>query len=141
MDYRLSQDPSDQQIDVIHGFLQQSYWSPGIRREVTAKALANSMVIGAFTPEGEQVGFVRLVTDRATFAYLCDVFVLEGHRGHGLATRMIRELFEHPELQTLRKWALATWDAQALYAQLGFEPVPEGRWMQLKTPPESWRQI
>ncbi|MCB9907709.1 MAG: GNAT family N-acetyltransferase [Planctomycetes bacterium] len=138
--YHFSQDPARMQLDVIHGYLQRSYWCPNIRRDVVETALHNSMVIGAFEAEsGQQVAYARLITDRATFAYLCDVFVLEEHRGHKLSQQMLEQLFVHPELQTLRRWCLATWNAQPLYAKLGFEPVPADRWMHLKPPEERWQ--
>lgn len=140
MPYHFLQDHGAMQLEVIHGFLKTSYWSPNIRRDVVERAMQNSMVIGAFeAATGQQVAYARLITDRATFAYLCDVFVLETHRGQGLATRMIEILLDHPELQTLRRWCLATWDAQALYAKLGFEPVPVDRWMHKKPPAEGWQ--
>ncbi|MFO0840527.1 MAG: GNAT family N-acetyltransferase [Phycisphaerae bacterium] len=141
MSYTISLDPDRMQLDVIHGFLSTCYWSPGIRREIVAEAIRNSLVAGAVdSASGEQVGFVRVVTDYASFAWVCDVFVLEGHRGHGLAQRMIDELMRHPRLQTLRRWCLATRDAQGLYRKLGFKPVVEGRWMELRMSEERWRE-
>jgi hypothetical protein len=89
MNYRHSFDPEDQQLDVIHGYLVRSYWAEGIPRAVVARAVANSLCVGAYDDE-EQVGFARVVTDRATFAYLADVFVLEGHRGAGSPSRCSR---------------------------------------------------
>jgi GNAT superfamily N-acetyltransferase len=123
MDYRISFDPADQQLDVIHGYLVRSYWAEGIPRDVVARALANSLCVGAYDDE-EQIGFARVITDRATFAYLADVFVLEGHRGRGLAQQMLEALEDHPELQDLRRWALFTRDMQPLYAKLGWEAYP-----------------
>lgn len=123
MNYRISFDPQDQQLDVIHGYLVRSYWAEGIPREVVARAVAHSLCVGAFDND-VQVGFARVVTDRATFAYLADVFVLEGHRGRGLAQQMLEALEDHPELQGLRRWALFTRDMQPLYAKLGWEAYP-----------------
>jgi GNAT superfamily N-acetyltransferase len=123
MNYRISFDPEDQQLDVIHGYLVRSYWAEGIPRNVVARAVANSLCVGAYDDEA-QVGFARVVTDRATFAYLADVFVLEGHRGRGLAQQMLEALEDHPELQGLRRWALFTRDMQPLYARLGWEAYP-----------------
>jgi GNAT superfamily N-acetyltransferase len=123
MNYRISFDPEDQQLDVIHGYLVRSYWAEGIPRAVVARAVANSLCVGAYDDE-EQVGFARVVTDRATFAYLADVFVLEGHRERGLAQQMLEALEDHPELQGLRRWALFTRDMQPLYAKLGWEAYP-----------------
>jgi GNAT superfamily N-acetyltransferase len=90
---------------------------------VVARAVANSLCVGAYDDE-VQVGFARVITDRATFAYLADVFVLEGHRGRGLAQQMLEALEDHPELQGLRRWALFTRDMQPLYARLGWEAYP-----------------
>jgi GNAT superfamily N-acetyltransferase len=123
MNYRISFDPEDQQLDVIHGYLVRSYWAEGIPRETVEKAVANSLCVGAYDDEA-QVGFARVITDRATFAYLADVFVLEGHRGRGLAEQMLEALEDHPELQGLRRWALFTRDMQPLYAKLGWEAYP-----------------
>jgi GNAT superfamily N-acetyltransferase len=123
MNYRISFDPEDQQLDVIHGYLVRSYWAEGIPRAVVARAMANSLCVGAYDDE-VQVGFARVITDRATFAYLADVFVLEGHRGRGLAQQMLEALEDHPELQGLRRWALFTRDMQPLYARLGWEAYP-----------------
>lgn len=138
--YDLSLDPARVQINVVHGFLSTCYWSPGIRREVVEKAIANSIVCGAYSAEtGEQVGFARAVTDRASFAWLCDVFVLEPHTGKGLATGMVNALGAHPELQTLRRWLLATRDAHEVYARIGFLPVEFGRFMERRLPVEAWQ--
>ena len=123
MSIRISFDHADQQIDVIHGYLTRSYWAESIPRAVVEKSVANSFCVGAF--EGAaQVGFARLITDRATFAYLADVFVLEEHRGQGVARTMLEALDAHPELQGLRRWALFTRDMQPLYAKLGWEAYP-----------------
>jgi GNAT superfamily N-acetyltransferase len=139
MDYELSTDPRRIDMDVVHGFLSGSYWSTGIRREVLERAIASSMVCGAYAKgDGAQVGFVRLVTDRATFAWVCDVFVLERARGKGLARRMLAELHAHPELQTLRRWCLATRDAHGVYRPMGYAPVVPERWMERVMPREAW---
>jgi GNAT superfamily N-acetyltransferase len=121
--YRLSFAPEDQQIDVIHGYLVRSYWAEGIPRETVARSIAHSLCVGAFEDEA-QVAFARLITDRATFAYLADVFVLEAHRGRGLARQMLEALDAHRELQGLRRWLLFTRDMQPLYAKLGWTPIP-----------------
>ena len=117
--YTLSDDPGRLDLDVIHGFLARSYWSPGIPRETLARALANSLCFGVYLGEA-QVGFARLVTDRATFAYLADVFVLEAHRGKGLSRALMEMILAHPEVQGLRRWLLATRDAHGLYRKFGF---------------------
>lgn len=122
--YRLSEDRGAMQIDVIHGFLTHIYWSKGIPRETVERAIAGSHVVGAF--DGQvQVGFARVITDHATFAYLADVFVLESARGRGLARAMVAHLQAHPDLQGLRRWLLATRDAHGLYASLGWTAVPD----------------
>lgn len=140
MDYELSTDPARMQLDVIHGYLATSYWSPGIRRELVAEAIRNSLVLGVFDrASGAQVAFARVVTDYATFAYLCDVFVLEGHRGRGLSKRMVEHLIADPRLQTLRRWCLATRDAHDLYRRYGFEDAPPGRWMDRRSPAPAWQ--
>jgi GNAT superfamily N-acetyltransferase len=112
-------DPSRLDLDVIHGYLARSYWAPGIPREVVARAMEHSLCFGAF--EGDrQVGFARVVTDRATFAYVCDVFVLESHQGRGVGKQLMAAIMAHPELQGLRRLALFTRDAHGLYRQFGF---------------------
>lgn len=124
MGYRLSFDPADQQVDLIHAFLSGAYWSKGIPRHIVEAAVANSLCVGMFDEENEQVAFARLITDRATFAYLADVFVLPAHRGQGLARQMLEALQGHPELQGLRRWLLFTRDMQPVYAKLGWTPIP-----------------
>ncbi len=120
--YDISTDPSRLQLDAIHAWLAGSYWSPGVPRDVVARAIAHSMCFGIYLGEA-QVGFARVVTDRATFAYLADVYVLEEHRGHGLSKRLVATIQAHPELQGLRRFLLATRDAHGLYAQFGFRPL------------------
>ncbi|RJF93754.1 GNAT family N-acetyltransferase [Sphingomonas cavernae] len=122
--YVLSDDAATMQVDAIHAYLARSYWSPGIPRETVTRAIANSLCVGVFR-DGAQVGFARVVTDRATFAYLADVYVLEAHQGRGLAHAMVEHLQQHPELQGLRRWMLATNDAHGLYASLGWEAVAD----------------
>ena len=127
-------DPARLDMDVIHGFLAGTYWSQGIPREVVERAVRNSLCFGLYDGD-RQVGFARVVTDRATFAYLADVFVLESHRGRGLSKLLVAEILGHPSLQGLRRWILATRDAHSLYAQYGFKPLgaPE-RFMELHDP-------
>ena len=120
--YEISTDPSRLDIEAIHAFLSQSYWSPGIPRAKVARAIENSLCFGAFC-DGQQVGFARVVTDKTTFAYLCDVYVLEAHRGRGLAQQLMDRVVAHPDLQGLRRMMLATRDAHALYAKYGFTPL------------------
>jgi len=106
-------------LDVIHGFLTKSYWAQGIPRDVVARAIDHSLCFAAFDGEA-QVGFARVITDRATFAYVSDVFVLESHRGRGVGKILMAAIVSHPELQGLRRWTLFTRDAHGLYRQYGF---------------------
>jgi GNAT superfamily N-acetyltransferase len=130
----LSTDRTRLDLVVLHGFLQSAYWSPGIPRAILERAIRNSLCLGAYDG-AQQVGFARAVTDRATFAWLCDVFVVESHRRRGIADAMVDALMAHPELQQLRRWSLATRDAHALYRRHGFEPLAEpGRAMEIRRP-------
>jgi GNAT superfamily N-acetyltransferase len=119
--YGISTDPARFDIAAIHAYLTRSYWSPGIPVHIVERAVRHSLCFGVFeVASGAQVGFTRVVTDYATFAYLCDVYVLEEHRGHGLAKRMMREVMDHPALAGARRIMLATRDAHGLYRQSGF---------------------
>jgi GNAT superfamily N-acetyltransferase len=131
-DYRLSFDEID--AAAAHAYLTRAYWSEGIPAETVAKAIANSLCLALWC-EGEQVGMARMVSDRASFAYLCDVYVLEPHRRQGLADWMVAELLRHPDLQGLRRLMLFTRDMQPLYARHGFKPLgtPE-RGMEISRP-------
>ena len=121
--YRVSTDQAEMNLEVIHGFISNSYWAQGMPKALLQKALANSLCFGVFDKDNQQVAFGRLITDKATFAYLADVFVLESHRGLGLSKLMITAILEHPELQGLRRIMLATRDAHGLYTQFGFKAV------------------
>jgi len=112
-------DRSRLDLDVIHGFLTRSYWAGGIPRETVARSIEHSLCFGAFD-EDRQVGFARVISDRATFAYICDVFALESHRGGGVGKSLMAAIMSHPELQGLRRWTLFTRDAHGLYRQYGF---------------------
>lgn len=141
MPITVSLDPARQDVEAIHQMLAATYWSPGIRRDVVAEALRNSITAVAIDEAtGATVGMARVVTDRATFAWLCDVIVDERFRGQGLARRLIEELEGHPELKTLRRWCLATRDAHGLYRKFGYQPVPTDRWMERQGPKERWQQ-
>lgn len=118
--FTITTDPSRIDFAVVHGFLSRSYWAESIPRDTMAKAIANSLCFSLFDDDA-QIGFARVVTDRSTFAYLADVFVLESHRGQGLATWFMSVLFAHPDLQGLRRFSLATRDAHGLYRKFGFE--------------------
>ncbi|MDB6026181.1 MAG: family N-acetyltransferase [Verrucomicrobiales bacterium] len=112
----------DQQPERIHAYLAQSYWATGIPLELVKRSVAGSLCFGIFF-RGEQVAFARVISDRATFAYLADVYVLEEHRGQGLADWLMTTIVAHPELQGLRRFMLATRDAHGLYAKYGFTPT------------------
>jgi GNAT superfamily N-acetyltransferase len=117
--YLVTTDKGRLDLALVHGFLKTSYWAAGIPAEVVRRSVENSLAFGLFRDD-EQVGFARVVTDYATFAYLADVFVLEPHRGQGLGKWMMEVVFSHPELQGLRRWMLATKDAHELYRKYGF---------------------
>lgn len=121
-------------LDVVHGFLATSYWAKGIPRETVERSIEGSLCFGVY--EGRrQVGFARVITDAATFAYLADVFILETHRGRGLSRRLMDAIVAHPSLQGLRRWLLATRDAHGLYARYGFKPLAApDRMMELHNP-------
>ena len=138
--YDISTDPSRLQLESIHAYLTRSYWSPGIPKDVVARGIANSMCFGIYQGES-QVGFARVITDKASFAYLADVYVLEEHRGQGLSKRLVGEILAHPELQGLRRVLLATADAHGLYAQFGFKGLAApDRMMEVRNPPD-WLQV
>jgi GNAT superfamily N-acetyltransferase len=145
-EFLISTDPARLDLDVIHGFLTNSYWAKGIPREVVARSIEHSLCFGIYD-EGDgnspllaksarsrapQVGFARVVSDFSTVAYLGDVFVLKSHRGRGLSKWMMECIVEHPALQGLRRWILLTRDAHGLYSQFGFTTLkaPE-RYMEL----------
>jgi len=133
--YLISDDPARLDAAAIHGYLSRSYWSENIPLDVVKRALAGSLCIGVYDSAGRQVGLMRVISDYATFAYLCDVYVLEEHRGHGLSKAMLAAAKAHPKLQGLRTWSLRTRDAHGLYAQFGFTPIdhPES-YMALRDP-------
>jgi ribosomal protein S18 acetylase RimI-like enzyme len=122
--YEISTDPARLDLSAVHAYLTRSYWSPGIPFRVVERAARNSLCFGVYeSATGAQVGYTRVVTDHATFAYLCDVYVLEEHRGRGLAKWMMREVMAHPALTGARRVMLATRDAHGLYRQSGFADV------------------
>ncbi|HEX2183426.1 MAG TPA: GNAT family N-acetyltransferase [Rubrobacteraceae bacterium] len=118
-EYTISTDPGRVDLDVVHGYLTASYWAAGIPRETVARSIAHSLPFGLYHG-ARQVGFARAITDRATFAYLADVFVLEEHRGRELGKWLVEVILSHPDLQGLRRWMLATRDAHDLYRRYGF---------------------
>jgi GNAT superfamily N-acetyltransferase len=129
MNIHISTDNNRLQTEVIVAMLQASYWANGRSRATILKSLAHSSNFGVYQNE-QMIGFARVVTDYAVFAYLCDVVVLPESRGHGVGKKLMQAVLEHPELQGLRHFLLATQDAHGLYAQYGFEPLPNPeRWM------------
>lgn len=121
--YLLSDDPARLDVDAVHAYLSQSYWAEKIPRDVVVRSLANSLCIGIYTSSGAQIGLCRVISDFATFAYLCDVYVLDSHRGQGLAKVAMQLTMSHPKLAGLSRFNLVTRDAHPLYAQFGFTPV------------------
>jgi len=122
--YELSDDPSRLDFETIYRFIAvESYWAKGVPRDVQQRAVANSINFGIYTADA-MVAYARVVSDRATFGWLCDVYVDREHRGRGLSKWLMRCVLAHPELQGLRRWMLGTRDAHGLYAQFGFTPLP-----------------
>ena len=120
--FRITTDLAAMDLDAIHAYLTRSYWSEGISKDLVARGMAGSLCFGLFD-DSRQIGFARVITDRATYAYLCDVYVLEEYQGRGLGTWLMRELMTHPDLQGLRRFGLVTRDAHGLYEKLGFAPL------------------
>jgi len=133
-EFLVTTDPARLDIEFIHSFLSNSYWAEGIPRETVERSIANSLCFGVY--EGDkQVGFARVITDYATFAYLADVFIAESYRGRGLSKVLMECIVKHPELQGLRRWTLATRDAHELYAKFGFTHLAKpDRFMELHDP-------
>ena len=143
--YTISTEKSRLDLEVIHRFLDTSYWAQGRSVETIRRSIENSVSFGIFKSV-EQVGFARVITDYATFAWIADVFVLEEHRGKGLSKWLMEVIIMHPELQGFRRWVLATKDAHELYQKFGFHELklPE-RWMERHDPntqerPDYWKQ-
>jgi N-acetylglutamate synthase-like GNAT family acetyltransferase len=139
MDYKITDNKKEMDVDAIHDYLTRSYWAKNVPKSVVTKAVENSLCFGLFAitanKNGKQVGFARLITDYATFAYLADVYILEEHRGKGLSKQLMEMIVKHPQLQGLRRIMLATRDAHGLYEQYGFTPLTEQTmFMQLWTP-------
>lgn len=133
-EYEISTDPARIDLDRTHQFLsEEAYWSPGVPRDVVHRGIDGSIVFGVYKGD-EQVGMARVVTDKATFAWLCDVWIAGTERGHGLGKWLMECVKSHPDLQGLRRWMLATRDAHGLYAQYGFTPVEAGRFMEIRDP-------
>jgi len=132
--FTISTDPSRLDRDTIADMLTRAYWASGRPRERTERALDNSLVFGIYDGK-KQIGLARIVSDYAIFAYLCDVFIHEDYRTHGLGKWLMETIMSHPDLQGLRRWVLATKDAHGLYKQYGWNPLnnPDG-WMEILNP-------
>jgi len=129
-EYLVTTDPARVDLDAVHGYLVDSYWAKGIPRETVQRAIANSIPFSLLAGD-RLIGFARVVSDRATVAYLGDVFVLPEHRGHGLSVWLMECVAAHPELQGLRRWILLTRDAHALYEKSGWTSISKpDRWME-----------
>lgn len=118
----LDDDKARLQVDKVHGWLASSYWTPGISRDLVERGIAGSHCLGAYRAE-EQIGFARMITDHASFAWLADVWVEESVRGQGLGRRMVQWFLDHPDFAGMRRIALGTADAHGVYAALGFHPL------------------
>lgn len=137
MAYVISSNPNDVQFEVVHGWLKTAYWSAGIRADVLRKAIASSLVYSALDGE-KQIGFARVVTDGATFAWVCDVYVDEAFRGQGIATALTKAILADERIQTVRRVCLGTKSAHAVYEPLGFRIAPPDRFMEILPPRERW---
>jgi len=138
-EYRITTDPARVDLDAVHAYLARSYWAGGIPRALVQRSIEHSLAFSLWhEPAGAaaaQIGFARVITDFATFGYLGDVYVLEAHRGRGLAKWMMRLIVDHPELQGFRRWVLLTRDAHDLYRPVGFTPLASPNlWMERWTP-------
>jgi GNAT superfamily N-acetyltransferase len=134
-EYDVSCDPDRIDVSMVHAFLRESYWAEGRSRETVERSIRNSLCFGVYAA-GKQIAFARVITDRAVFAYLADVFVLPAFRGRGVAKLLMRTILAHPDLQTLRAFTLGTRDAHGLYAQFGFGPVTEPQRLMAKYGPD-----
>lgn len=124
-DLLISTDPSLIQIESVHNYLtKESYWAEKIPRTTVERAIENSLCFGVYR-NIEQIGFARVISDKATFAYLADVFILPFEHGKGLGKWLMQVIHEHPELQGLRRWLLTTKDAHGLYEQFGWQPITD----------------
>lgn len=127
----ISAQPDRLDRDLVHRFLsEEAYWSPGVSREMVDRAIDHSLCFGAYDEDGSQIGFARVVTDHATFAWVCDVFVVEQARGRGVGKALVGAIVEHPSVRDVRRIVLATEDAHGLYEQFGFTPPSDAyKWL------------
>lgn len=131
--FKISNHPDDMDLDFVHDFISKSYWAENIPKATMLKAMTNSLCFGLFKEAGEQVGFARMITDYATFAYLVDVFILKPYQGRGLGQWFVSNILAYPELQGLRRINLSTRDAHGLYEKLGFTSLSSPENMMEKT--------
>ena len=130
-DYEISTDSARINAALVHEFLTNSYWAKGIPAETVKKSIENSIPFGIYFGQ-QQVGFARIISDLATFAYLADVFIVPDYRGRGLSRWLMECIVSHPDLQGLRRWMLATKDAHGFYAKFGFIPLESlESWMEM----------
>lgn len=135
-EFSITTDKTKLQVERIYAYLSRSYWATGRSKEIVERSIQHSLCFGLFHIN-EQIGFARVITDYATFAYLCDVYVIEEYQGKGLGKWLMSVVMSHPDLQGLRRWSLATRDAHGLYRQYGFTALksPE-KWMEIFNPPK-----
>jgi GNAT superfamily N-acetyltransferase len=138
-EFAISTDPSRLDLSTIHRFLRGSYWAAEIPYAVVERAVAGSLPFGVYRGS-TQVGFARVITDRATFAYIADVFIEDAYRGRGLGTWLIETILDHPELQGLRRWMLVTRDAHGLYRKFGFQEVRDPASVMERRDPDVYRR-
>jgi len=132
--FTITTDKEKFDVDLIHSFLTNSYWAEGISREIVRRSIDGALCFGVFE-NNKQIGFARMITDKATFAYLADVFIMEEYRGRGLSKWLMQIIMSHPDLQGLRRMMLATRDAHELYKKFGFTPLNNvDRWMHVHDP-------
>ncbi len=130
--YVIDAEPGRIDLDAVHAYIGgESYWARGRDRDTVARSIAGSVCVGLYAPDGAQVGFARAITDRATSAHLCDVYVLEGHRGGGRGKALVAAMLAHPGLAAVPRWTLNTSDAQGLYAGFGFRPSPNAQFQMM----------
>jgi len=135
-EFEISTDRARLDIELVHEVLRKSYWAEGRRRTVVERSIENSLCFGVYRG-GHQVAFARVVSDRAVFAYLMDVFVVPEFRGRGISKALVRAVLDHPDLQNLRLFLLGTRDAHGLYEKFGFRPLAEPERMMAIQNPDS----
>jgi GNAT superfamily N-acetyltransferase len=139
-EFVVSSDPGAVDLDAVHAFLTRAYWSAGIPRETVARAIAG-LIPFSVLHRGKQVGFARVITDRATFAYLADVYVLEEYRGRRLSLKLMDAVVAHPDLQGLRRFLLVTRDAHGVYRRYGFTDIADPSRLLWRADPDPYRGI